>query len=278
MGVLAKNIGPAAGYDEFGRTVCLNDSGVNIVRGDICFISGASHLDDVDVLPKVTLADADATGGAYGRLKIAAEDVETGKTGVFVDYLIMHPSTIPPLAGSDLWLSTTPGKHSVSKPASGKGRKVGEVFVRGSSTSASQIFLNVLGWPDVEDDSTGALGVGESRVIQADIAYDDTSPLTLVTVPSGEIWVGEYTALDVTTGFDGTGADLDIGVTGGDTDGLLDGSADITDISATDNELANRQLLVDASASAQTVAAVITPGTTPSAGAATVYIKFTRVA
>lgn len=281
MGILARNVGPEEGYNEFGRTYVKNDSGVSISKGDLVYISGASHVSDT-ALPEVTLADADASGGALGRLKIAAMDIADKAVGVVVDYLMFIPATNPSgVAGTDLWLSTTPGAYSESKPSTGKARKVGEVVIKGSSASATLLFLNTLGWPDIEDDSAGALGVGESRVITfGTVAFDDSPADTdVLTIPAGEVWVAEYSVVDVGVAWDGTGAALDFGIKTTNPDAIIDStSSPDVDITSATEQLVNRQALLDATGGALTLTIDTTPGTTATTGTATIRTKFTRIA
>ena len=93
MGIPAKTIGPELGFNEFGRTLVKNVSGVAISKGDILLVNGAT-TDATNALFTVTKASAAtaAGGGGFTKLKVAAQDIAIGGVGEAVDWLWFEPS------------------------------------------------------------------------------------------------------------------------------------------------------------------------------------------
>ena len=142
MGILAKNVGPEQGFNEFGRWRVANNSGVTINKGDIVYISGASYISE-NALPEITLAEA-GTGadGAARRLKIASHRIEDGAVGEVVDWMWFVPESSAGSAGDPLYLSNTAGEYSTSPGT--VSRKVGEVISTGAP--GELVFLCVTGF------------------------------------------------------------------------------------------------------------------------------------
>jgi hypothetical protein len=278
MGVRAVTIGPEAGFNDLGKGLLYNDSGVAISRGDICYITGgkisATNTDTNEPLRTIAPADADADGGGQGRLVIAAQDISDDSEGWCVDWLWFRTDTSTFSAGDELWLSTTAGGFTNIKPAGGRARKVGLVEQSGTN---GLVLLQAVGLPDVPAEGTGALSVGESQVFSVSIAHDDSpADTTIVTVPVGQIWVVDYLSLDLTEVYDGTGADIDVGTTA-TSNALFDGSADLTDIGVTLERVNKLTPVVIDAASAQDIIVDQTPGTTATTGEATITLKATRI-
>lgn len=160
-----------------------------------------------------------------------------------------------------------------------------EVDTVDEATAANGVAVDGVTLKDGAVTATGTV-VGENieRVLcTATVNYNDTSPLTLCTVPASHTWFVRRVMINMTTGFDGTTPDLDIGVQGGDADGYIDGSAiagfpDSAGMSW-DHEMG--VLLFDTTedstnlstlAAAGVIEAVITPGGGGTAGVAVVYI------
>lgn len=61
-------------------------------------------------------------------------------------------------------------------------------------------------------------------VVRGSVSQNGAATQTIDTVPSGQIWLIKGCVLQNTSAWDGSGFDLDIGVSGGDTDGFYDGS------------------------------------------------------
>lgn len=127
--------------------------------------------------------------------------------------------------------------------------------------------------------------------LTASVAYDDTSPKTLFTFPQGENWVVRGCLVVIGDGFDGTSADLDIGISGGDTDGYIDGSG-VTSFPASASALSDHDAgallwddtedsriahVPDTSSGAVNVIATITPGSGATAGSAIVILEAYRI-
>lgn len=279
MGVRAVSIGPEVGFNDLGKGDFHNDTGSTIPKGAICYVSGAKiasgNLDTDEPLRTIALADADADGTAYGRLVIAAQDIQNGKTGWCVDWYQHRMDTSGMSVGDDLWLSATPGEVTNVKPSTGRARKVGHV-VQSATTGLVQLFAS--GLPDLQDAGGGALSVGESRIFSATVSHNDTPEDTvLFTVPDGQVWVTELTVVRLTETFDGTGADIDVG-TSGTGNLLFDGSADLADIGATVEDVAIQEAnVIVASSSDEDITINVTPGTTASQGEASVYVRATRL-
>lgn len=143
MGILAKNVGPEQGFNEFGRWRVVNNSGATINKGDIVYISGASYISE-NALPEITPADAtsEADGGAR-RLKIASHRIEDGAVGEVVDWMWLAPASSAGSAGDPLYLSdATAGAYSATPGA--VSRKVGEVVSTGAP--GELVFLCVTGF------------------------------------------------------------------------------------------------------------------------------------
>jgi len=148
-----------------------------------------------------------------------------------------------------------------------------DVRVKGELTVDGTITGDVTG--SIVAPSGGIWGGGILAV--QPVAYDDAGGVaTLYEAPAGSLVIIERAYFVATTGFDGTGAALTCGVTGGDVDGYLA----LTDISsggpqgADDDELG--ALLWDAGNSHKRISTLtggdvveynLTPGTTPTEGA-----------
>jgi len=142
MGILAKNVGPEQGFNEFGRWRVANNSGVTINKGDIVYISGASYISE-NALPEIALAEAGAgVDGAARRLKIASHRIEDGAVGEVVDWMWFVPESSAGSAGDPLYLSNTAGEYSTSPGT--VSRKVGEVISTGAP--GELVFLCVTGF------------------------------------------------------------------------------------------------------------------------------------
>jgi len=68
-------------------------------------------------------------------------------------------------------------------------------------------------------------GSGLVHRAKIEVLQTASSPTTLWTVPVGEIWMVHRAYVRTSTAWDGAGTDLDIGISGGDVDGYIDGSA-----------------------------------------------------
>jgi hypothetical protein len=142
MGILAKNIGPEQGFNEFGRWRVVNNTGDTINKGDIVYISGASYISE-NALPEIALAEAGAgVDGAARRLKIASHRIEDGAVGEVVDWMWFVPESSAGSAGDPLYLSNTAGEYSTSPGT--VSRKVGEVISTGAP--GELVFLCVTGF------------------------------------------------------------------------------------------------------------------------------------
>lgn len=123
----------------------------------------------------------------------------------------------------------------------------------------------------------------------ASASFGDTSPKTLFTVPPGEQWFVQAVQVKHVVAWDGTGADIDIGVSGGDVDGYHDGSAhDVTDDAtvfglAQDEagallwDAGNTHGIVSALAGGSAIIATITPGSTPTTGTTAFRLQYARI-
>jgi hypothetical protein len=121
---------------------------------------------------------------------------------------------------------------------------------------------------------------------RAQVLQTDSSPSTIWTVPSGAIWIIHRAYVRTVTAWDGSGTDLDIGISGGDVDGLIDGST-ITGFPETvaikGQDPADRGSLlyssreisyaVDASGGAVNIIATITAGG-GTTGVSDIYIEY----
>lgn len=144
MGILAKNVGPEQGFNEFGRWRVVNNTGDTINKGDIVYISGASYISE-NALPEITPAAAtglDGVDGAARRLKIASHRIEDGAVGEVVDWMWFAPESSAGSAGDPLYLSDTAGEYAAS-PGTNP-RKVGEVVSTGAP--GELVFLCVTGF------------------------------------------------------------------------------------------------------------------------------------
>lgn len=279
MGVRAVTVGPEVGFNDLGKGIFYNNSGSDITAGMVCYVSGgkisSGNTDTDQPLRTIAAADADADGGAMGRLVIAAQDIANGKDGWCVDWMWHRMDTSAMSAGDELWLSTTPGGVTNVKPATGKARKVGRVVQSGTT---GLVYLSAVGLPEEASEGAGALAVGESRVFSATVNHDDSPEDTvLFSVPDGQTWTTEFTIVDLTETFDGTGADIDVG-TSGTGNLLFDGNVDLTNIATTVETVTIQELqVIEASGSAEDVTIDVTPGTTPTQGSARVFVRATRL-
>lgn len=147
-----------------------------------------------------------------------------------------------------------------------------DVRVKGDLTVDGTITGDVTG--SIVAPSGGIWGGGILAV--QPVAYDDAGGVaTLYEAPAGSLVIIERAYFVATTGFDGTGAALTCGVTGGDVDGFLA----LTDISsggpqgANDDELgallwdsANSHKRVSLAGAATVLEFNLTQGTTPTTG------------
>lgn len=269
MGIQPSAIGAQAGYPDLEKMWVRNETGTAIPKGSIVYLSGTTAAGE-KTMPLVTLADADADGGANRRLKIALSDIGNDDRGQVADWMYFTPSSALGAVGDSLYLSATPGGVVATAPASGVKVRVGTVERIGSSP---QFYLDVSGaLSDLEDGDGGALGVGESRLIALDYVHDaGAGGNTVTTVPSGQVWVASFGVTDITETFDGSGT-LNIG-DASDTDGII-ATADVTE-GTVGEYLSDRRYLVDASAG--DVDVIVTQGGTPTQGEATISIFFTRI-
>ncbi len=141
MAIKSKRIGEQVDRNTLGRIRVLNNSGVDIAKGDILSVSGSSasggHL-------TVVLADSDSAAGVRctGMKLVADHDIATGSTGIAVDWQILSVDTTawgtPGVADGPVYLAGagTSGATLDGAANAGAGNYVaviGQVLVAGAS-------------------------------------------------------------------------------------------------------------------------------------------------
>jgi len=107
------------------------------------------------------------------------------------------------------------------------------------------------------------------KIVKGTVNYNSASPITIATLPANSILLKAITVCN--TAFDGSGAKVEIGITGA-VDSIID-SADLTAdaITATANDFAKVYT------SSTNVIATLTPGSSASAGSLDVYLVYATV-
>ena len=91
------------------------------VIGDVCYLNSSG---------KFAKADADAEATAKGMIAVATGTIAADATGIYLLYGLLRDDTWTWTQGNELWISTTPGNPTATKP-SGSGdivRLVGYAF------------------------------------------------------------------------------------------------------------------------------------------------------
>jgi len=170
------------------------------------------------------------------------------------------------------------GTETFSVDASGNMTAAGTATLTGDATASGDLTvtgdLTVSGYPQ-----------GTPIWKTATVAFDDTSPKTLFSVPAGKIWIVDAIFTIEGTAWDGTGFEIDIGVSGDDTDGYIDGSAVNNDGSADGVDASDRGALLWSGTAPllsplpaeSDIIATITPGSGATEGDSTVYIRIVEL-
>lgn len=159
-----------------------------------------------------------------------------------------------------------------------------ELSLGGSGTGAVKVTSGTKVEHMVLDEMVGEVNVPEKWMRLGQVTHDDSGFVPLYTVPAGYVLLITRAALEVTEVWDGTGADVDVGVQGVDEDGLIDGSVSGVDFASTGVwpalDSGQGTLLYNNSSKAivrgvatNAIRASVTPGTGATTGKANVLVK-----
>lgn len=127
-----------------------NQSGVNILKGDIVYVSGSQGVDRL----KVTKALANAEATSAPTIGLAAEDINNNADGYVVTYGLLHGVTTTGYSdGQRIYLSeTTAGAWRTSLPtAPNHGTFVGWVVKGNVGGGAGSIFVKVHNYNELDE-------------------------------------------------------------------------------------------------------------------------------
>lgn len=127
-----------------------NTSGVNILKGDIVYVSGSQGVDRL----KVTKALANAEATSAPTIGLAAEDINDNADGYVVTYGLLHGVTTTGYPdGQRIYLSeSTPGGWRTTLPsAPNHGTFVGWVVKGGVGGGAGTIFVKVHNYNELSE-------------------------------------------------------------------------------------------------------------------------------
>lgn len=107
------------------------------------------------------------------------------------------------------------------------------------------------------------------KIVKGTVNYNSASPITIATLPANSILLKAITVCN--TAFNGSGAKVEVGITGA-ASSIID-SADLTSgaVTATDNDF------VEVYDSETEVIATLTPGNSPTTGSLDVYLVYATV-
>ena len=199
-----------------------NSSGVNIVKGEIVYVSGSQGIDRL----LVAKAKADAEATSAPTVGVAAEDIITGSDGYIVTYgLLTQLTTTGYTAGDRIYLSeTTAGAWRInsipSAPNHGTfvgwvvkvaGGGAGSIFVKihnyNELSELSDVYIpsnpsnnDVLQWTNAnsrwENKSLSSAGIAAASHTHGNItnagAIGSTSGLPIITTTSGVLTTGTF--------------------------------------------------------------------------------------
>ncbi len=135
IGLKGGNVDLKVGTQEVA--LCYNGTGSTIAKGSVVYISGAQGQ-----RPRISLSDADTEAASSKTFGVVAESILDGAEGFVTTFgVISGLNTSSFTAGSALWLSSTAGALTATKPTS----PVHTVFVGyclDSHASAGRIFVN----------------------------------------------------------------------------------------------------------------------------------------
>lgn len=267
------------------REAVVDESG-GVAVDRIVYISGRSNS-----FPKVSYADATDIDKCSGQLYITRHAADDGARVDILPWKWVVADTTGYTAGDQLFL-TTSGSYAASPP---DGAVLSIVVGRAVDSDTS-------GRINLEPQGANGPAIGSSQWVKFDVGYaEDTgsgTEVTLFTVPTGQAYLVEDALVEVTTTWDGGSASLTLGTDGttvNDPDGLIPAaSIDLTTAAydgigveekgahlylATTGDLDGEvpyvgPLVVPA---ADSITATVTKGTTPSQGAASFWVKMTRI-
>lgn len=295
-----KNPKPAIDKDYLGAAEWLNPAaGTAIDKYTPVVAYGRSGG-----VPLMQPAEAQFDNWPWGELMYAAHDIPAGRTGIVVPWIMATGLDTSGQSAQDKVYLASGGGPTYTRT----GIVIGVVLTSSATEGAilygppypsTEIELQTLDTADFsasgDVDLSGADSltlpgvsvIGLTRVVSAEVAFDDTSPVAVFTKPAAEVWAVHAAWVTVTELFDGTAPDLDFGPTG-TAAGYIDGSgvANFPDtaISAGLNADEQGTLLYDGhpiidvqdGAELEFIATITPDGSQQ--GAATVYMMYTRLA
>ena len=137
----------------------INESGSNMVEGDLVYLSGYDAATDAW---NITLADADGAGGNRMADFVLRDDIDNGDTGLaHRTHRLTGQATNAGSEGDPVYLSTTAGDWSLSAPtgADDVTQQVGRVAVSDASTGIIEFYIEppfVVGTDQLRDASVTA--------------------------------------------------------------------------------------------------------------------------
>ena len=265
-----KGVGSARDIPWASSQLVIVDESGGVAANDIVYIKGRSNS-----FPSVAKADATDAAKSLVPLYVCRHGASNGQKVEIVPWKLITADTSTYSAGASLYLTSTGGLSATR--ADGAVRLAPVATALDSATS---------GRIQIAPQSPASLG--ETRIVPFDVVYSEdtgSSPttVTLFTVPTGQAYLIDDAFVEVTTTFDGGSAALTLGAAG-DADGLI---PSVTVGSAAFGALERSQkgvLLVNGNHSeitvlpaAGTITATITKGSSATSGAATFYVRLTRI-
>ena len=258
-----KGVGSARDIPWASSQLVVVDESGGITANDIVYIKGRSN--SFPTVAKANVADA---AKSLVPLYVARHGASNGQKVEIVPWKTITADTSSFVAGQSLYLNTTGGY--VSTPADLHGPvRVGTVL---DSATSGRIQL----YPNSEAD------IRQSFLVKRDVVYTDdpggSSIVGVFAAPAGTAWLVDAAFVEITTTWDGTGASLKLGTTG-DAEAFI-ATTDVTETSLgfQGGSLAGAiPGVVYAGGDGTSLFATVVKGTSASQGAATFYIRFTRI-
>jgi hypothetical protein len=272
-----KGVGSARDIPWASSQLVVVDESAGVSANDIVYIKGRSNS-----FPTVALADATDAAKSLVPLYVCRHGASDGQKVEIVPWKLISADTSSYSASASLYLDASGGLSATR--ADGAVRLAPVATALDSATS---------GRIQIAPNSPASLG--EAIVVPFDVVYsDDTgsgTEVTLFTVPTGQAYIVDAAFVEITTTFDGGSASLTLGTDGStanDPDGII-AAADIDVTTAAydalgqdekgaqlwdDTEDAVDILVVPA---ADKITATVTKGTSATQGAATFYVRLTRI-
>ena len=269
-----KGVGSARDIPWASSQLVIVDESGGVAANDIVYIKGRSNS-----FPSVAKADATDAAKSLVPLYVCRHGASNGQKVEIIPWKLITANTSTYSAGASLYLTSTGGLSATR--ADGAVRLAPVATALDSATS---------GRIQIAPQSPASLG--EAIVVPFDVVYSEdtgSSPtsVTLFTVPTGQAYVVDAAFVEVTTAFDGGSASLTLGRSDSP-DGFIQSGA-ITEASAAFYALdqndkggdlwdnTNKAVTPYVLAAGVSVLSQIGKGSSATSGAATFYVRLTRI-